>query len=69
MVKVHPGLGLWRSILGESVAEASRELALESAFIDVTLTTGNLHNGPSEAAEVGPQKQLPECPATATPVR
>lgn len=44
MVKVHPGLSLWRSILGESVAEVSRELALESAFLDVTLTTGNLHN-------------------------
>jgi hypothetical protein len=69
MVKVHPGLGLWRSILGESLAEASRELALETACIDVTLTTGNLHSFLSEAAQVGPQKQLPECPATATPVR
>ena len=44
MVKVHPGLSIWRSILGDSMQEASQHLALESAFIDVTLTTGNLHN-------------------------
>jgi hypothetical protein len=44
MVKVHPGLSTWRSILVNSMQEASQELALQSAFIDVTLTTGNLHN-------------------------
>ncbi|UCF35308.1 MAG: hypothetical protein JSU96_10645 [Acidobacteriota bacterium] len=44
MVKVHPGLSIWRSILGDAMREAGRDLNLESAFIDVTLTTGNLHN-------------------------
>ncbi|HUV13606.1 MAG TPA: DUF6259 domain-containing protein [Acidobacteriota bacterium] len=44
MVKVHPGLSAWRSILGDSMQEARQQLDLESAFIDVTLTTGNLHN-------------------------
>ncbi len=44
MVKVHPGLSTWRSILGDSMQEAVQQLDLESAFIDVTLNTGNLHN-------------------------
>jgi hypothetical protein len=44
MVKIHPGLSLWRSILGESIYGAVQELELETVFIDVTLTTGNLHN-------------------------
>jgi len=44
MVKIHPGLSLWRSILANAMAEAKQQLNLESAFIDVTLTTGNLHN-------------------------
>jgi len=44
MVKIHPGLGLWRSLLGEQISKAAQALDLESVFIDVTLTTGNLHN-------------------------
>ncbi|MHC1768054.1 MAG: DUF6259 domain-containing protein [Verrucomicrobiia bacterium] len=44
MVKVHPGLGMWRSILGRNILEAARELSLDSVFIDVTLVTHNLHN-------------------------
>ena len=44
MIKVHPGLGLWRAILGESIQQAAEELQLESVFIDVTLCTWNLHN-------------------------
>jgi len=44
MVKVHPGLSMWRSILGENINKASKDLNLDSVFIDVTLVTQNLHN-------------------------
>ncbi len=44
MVKVHPGLSMWRSILGQNILEASRELNLDTVFIDVTLVSHNLHN-------------------------
>lgn len=44
MVKVHPGLGMWRSILGENILGAVRDLSLESVFIDVTLHSANLFN-------------------------
>jgi hypothetical protein len=44
MVKIHPGLAMWRSVLGEAVRQAAEELSLEAAFIDVTLCTGNLRN-------------------------
>jgi hypothetical protein len=44
MVKIHPGLGLWRSILSERIQKAALELGLETIFLDVTLNTGNLHN-------------------------
>jgi hypothetical protein len=45
MVKIHPGLALWRSILGDAILDAATLLALESVFVDVTLVTQNLHNG------------------------
>ncbi len=44
MVKIHPGLSMWRSILCENILKASNELNLECAFLDVTLVTQNLHN-------------------------
>jgi hypothetical protein len=44
MVKVHPGLSMWRSILGENIHKASNELNLDCVFIDVTLVTQNLYN-------------------------
>jgi len=44
MVKVHPGLSMWRSILIENIMDAAEELDLELIFIDVTLNTRNLHN-------------------------
>ncbi len=44
MVKIHPGLSLWRSILAENVRQAVAELALRWVFLDVTLCTWNLHN-------------------------
>ena len=44
MVKIHPGLGLWRSILGDAVQGAAATLDLETAFLDVTLVSQNLHN-------------------------
>jgi hypothetical protein len=45
MVKIHPGLALWRSILGNAILDAAALLDLESVFVDVTLVTQNLHNG------------------------
>jgi hypothetical protein len=44
MVKIHPGLSMWRSILGENIHNASNDLGLDCVFIDVTLVTQNLHN-------------------------
>jgi hypothetical protein len=44
MIKVHPGLSMWRSILGENILEAGRDNDLDCVFIDVTLVTQNLHN-------------------------
>jgi hypothetical protein len=44
MVKIHPGLAMWRSIVGENILGAARALSLQSVFIDVTLNTYNLHN-------------------------
>jgi hypothetical protein len=44
MVKIHPGLGMWRSMLGRNILAAARELSLEAVFIDVTLVSHNLHN-------------------------
>jgi hypothetical protein len=44
MVKIHPGLAMWRSILAEHVRDAAEALSLELAFLDVTLCTWNLHN-------------------------
>jgi hypothetical protein len=44
MVKIHPGLTMWRSILGEKILKASQELSLDTVFIDVTLCTWNIHN-------------------------
>jgi hypothetical protein len=44
MVKVHPGLSMWRSILGDNILKASQDLSLETVFIDVTLVSSNLYN-------------------------
>lgn len=44
MVKIHPGLAMWRSILAENVKSAVGDLGLEAVFLDVTLNTWNLHN-------------------------
>jgi hypothetical protein len=44
MVKIHPGLATWRSVLGEAVQRAAEELALDTVFLDVTLTSSNLRN-------------------------
>jgi len=44
MVKIHPGLSMWRSILGNNILKASQELYLDTVFIDVTLCTWNIHN-------------------------
>jgi hypothetical protein len=44
MIKVHPGLSMWRTILGENIRKAVNVSGLDSVFIDVTLVTQNLHN-------------------------
>jgi hypothetical protein len=44
MIKVHPGLSMWRAILGQNIHKAAQDLALDAVFIDVTLNTYNLHN-------------------------
>jgi len=44
MIKVHPGLGMWRSILTENVRSAVEDLSLNEVFLDVTLCSWNLHN-------------------------
>jgi hypothetical protein len=44
MIKVHPGLSMWRSILGRAILEATNDLDIDAAFIDVTLVSHNLHN-------------------------
>jgi len=44
MVKIHPGLSMWRSILGENILKAAQEHSLDTVFIDVTLCIWNIHN-------------------------
>ncbi|MHC4521306.1 MAG: DUF6259 domain-containing protein, partial [Planctomycetota bacterium] len=44
MIKVHPGHSMWRSILGRAILEATSDLSVDTAFIDVTLVSHNLHN-------------------------
>lgn len=44
MVKIHPGLSMWRSILGKNILQASRDLSLDTVFLDVTLCIWNIHN-------------------------
>lgn len=44
MVKIHPGLSMWRSILAENVKAAVDDLGLDTVFLDVTLNTWNLEN-------------------------
>jgi hypothetical protein len=44
MVKVHPGLSMWRAVLCEAIQAAAQDLSLEAVFTDVTLCTGNLRN-------------------------
>jgi hypothetical protein len=44
MVKIHPGLSMWRSILCSRIREAAQQHALADVFVDVALNTFNLHN-------------------------
>jgi hypothetical protein len=44
MVKVHPGLAMWRSILAENVRDAVRDVGTDAVFLDVTLCSHNIHN-------------------------
>lgn len=44
MVKIHPGLAMWRSILAERIAGAVQQVHTDAVFIDVTLCSHNIHN-------------------------
>jgi len=44
MIKVHPGLSIWRSILAEHIGSAVKSVRSDTVFIDVTLCSGNLDN-------------------------
>jgi hypothetical protein len=44
MVKIHPGLTKWRSILCERIQQAARRHQLRDVFVDVALNSFNLHN-------------------------
>ena len=44
MVKIHPGLSMWRSTLCSRIQEAQRQHGLKDVFVDVALNTFNLHN-------------------------
>ncbi|MCR5262338.1 MAG: hypothetical protein K6D94_00575, partial [Clostridiales bacterium] len=46
MVKIHPGLALWRSILAKRIDDALDQLGrvTDTVFIDVTLCSWNLQN-------------------------
>jgi len=44
MVKIHPGLAMWRSTLCGRIEEVARQLSLPEVFVDVALMTRNLHN-------------------------
>ncbi len=44
MIKVHPGLSMWRSMLSEEIAKAIDAVGCDTVFIDVTLCSGNLDN-------------------------
>lgn len=44
MIKAHPGLSMWRSILSEEIGKALDQVSTDTVFIDVTLCSGNLDN-------------------------
>jgi hypothetical protein len=44
MVKIHPGLSMWRSILCERILKSAKQASLAEVFVDVALVTQNLHN-------------------------
>ncbi|MGD0498057.1 MAG: DUF6259 domain-containing protein [Bryobacteraceae bacterium] len=44
MVKIHPGLAMWRSTLCDRIGEAARQLSLREVFVDVAFITRNLDN-------------------------
>jgi hypothetical protein len=45
MAYIHPGLGIWRRKLIDSVLEACEKMGTDTAFIDQTLCTWNTDNG------------------------
>ena len=44
MVKIHPGLSMWRSLLTEAIEKGLTGLPTDTVFVDVTANIWNLHN-------------------------
>ncbi len=44
MVKIHPGLSTWRSLLRDRIRQAAEKHDLNTVFVDVALNTMNLHD-------------------------
>jgi hypothetical protein len=44
MTKIHPGHGMWLSILREALQGVVQDTGVDTVFIDITLNTFNLHN-------------------------
>ncbi|MCL2058644.1 MAG: DUF6259 domain-containing protein [Oscillospiraceae bacterium] len=44
MTKIHPGHGMWVSILREALQGVVKDTKVDTIFIDITLNTFNLHN-------------------------
>ncbi|MFC1539129.1 DUF6259 domain-containing protein [Candidatus Latescibacterota bacterium] len=42
MVKIHPGLAMWRSVLGKEIHDNVNKFGLDTVFVDVTLHSRNL---------------------------
>ena len=44
MIKVHPGLAMWRAILTSKIKESLEVTKVDGIFLDVTLCSFNVHN-------------------------
>lgn len=44
IMRMHAGLGMWRSILTENILKTVEELGVDSVFLDVTMNTHNVAN-------------------------
>lgn len=52
MVKVHPGLGMWRSVITNNIRKAVSDLTLDAVFVDVTMCIWNIQNSFVDSSNV-----------------